>query len=243
MFVVALALTLPLRAFDIFAPEVVTPVKMLQKIKLKQDATLTNGPDIYLKLNDLSSKHDQFDDPAPDLKTEASFAWMSNPAEDGKKTSFTFHKGQTLLQVIKAVAAQRHETAVDEQSYILIFGEKHPGLQDNYAEPDNDVSGALGRWIGANIPPGKTSIQAMPGPAFTDFVNGKFKESLALYPGQTDGPFFLKPDASANAAIGKCNVIGSFSYETLVRGYCQLLNLRWKITGNTVVMEPPPAAK
>jgi hypothetical protein len=239
----ALALALPLRALDLFAPEVITPVVMLQKIKLKQDVTLQNGPDIYLKLNDLSSKHDQFDDPAPDLKTEASFAWASNPAEDAKKLNFTFHKGETLLQVIKSVASQRHETVVDQKSYLLIFGEKHPDLQDDYAETSSDVSGALGRWIGANIPPGKTSIQAMPGPAFTDFVNGKFKESLALYPGQTDGPFFLKLDATANAAIGKCNVIGSFSYETLVRAYCQLLNLRWKITGNTVVMEPAPAAK
>jgi hypothetical protein len=168
---------------------------------------------------------------------------MSNPAEDAKKISFTFHKGETLLQVIKSVAGKRNETAIDQKSYILIFGTKHPDLVDDYAEASSDVSGALGRWIGANIPPGKTSIQAMPGPAFTDFVNGKFKESLALYPGQTDGPFFLKPDASADAAIGKCNVIGSFSYETLVRAYCQLLNLRWKITGNTVVMEPPPAAK
>ena len=159
----ALVLALPLRAFDIFAPEVVTPVKMLQKIKLKQDVTLANGPDIYLKLNDLSSKHDQFDDPAPDLKTEASFVWMSNPSEDAKKTSFTFHKGETLLQVIKAVASQRHETAVDQQSYILIFGEKHPGLQDNYAEPNNDVSGALGRWIGANIPPARRASRRCPG--------------------------------------------------------------------------------
>jgi len=239
----AVALAFPLQAFDIFAPEVVTPVVMLQKIKLKQDVTMQNGPDIYLKLNDLSSKHDQFDDPAPDLKTEASFAWMSNPAEDAKKTTFTFHKGETLLQVIKAVASQRHETVVDQKSYILIFGEKHPELQNDYAEASNDVSGALGRWIGANIPTDKTSIQAMPGPAFADFINAKFRESLALYPGQTDGPFFLKPDPSANAAIGKCNVIGSYSYETLIRAYCQLLNLRWKITGNNVVMEPPPPAK
>jgi hypothetical protein len=237
----AVALAFPLRAFDIFAPQVVTPVVMLQKIKLKQDVTLANGPDIYLKLNDLSSKHDQLDDPAPDLKTEAAFAWMSNPAEDAKKTSFTFHKGETLLQVIKAVASQRHETVVDQKSYILIFPEKHPELQDEYAEASSDVSGALGRWIGANIPPGKTTIQALPGPAFADFINGKFRESLSYFPGQTDGPFFLKPDPSANAAIGKCNVIGSYSYETLVRAYCQMLNLRWKITGNTVVMEPPPA--
>lgn len=218
-------------------------MKLLQKIKLKQDVTLANGPDIYLKLNDLSSKHDQLDDPAPDLKTEAAFAWMSNPAEDTKKTSFTFHKGETLLQVIKAVAAKRNESVVDQKSYLLIFGEKHPELQDDSMEPASDVSGALGRWIGAVIPPGKTSIQALPGPAFTDFINGKFKESLSLYPGQTDGPFDFKLDPSANTAIGKCNVIGSFSYETLIRAYCQLLNLRWKITGNTVAMEPPPAAK
>jgi hypothetical protein len=238
-----LPLGLPLRAFDLFAPQTVTPVSLLQKIKLKQDVTLANGPDIYLKLNDLSSKHDQLDDPALDLKTEAAFVWMSNPGEDTKKTSFTFHKGETLLQVIKAVALQRHETVVDQKSYILIFAEKHAELQENYMEPSSDVSGALGRWIGANIPPGKTSVQAMPGPAFTDFVNGKFRESLALFPGQTDGPFFLKLDPSANIAIGKCNVIGSFSYETLVRAYCQLLNLRWKITDNTVVMEPPTLAK
>jgi hypothetical protein len=238
-----LALALPLRAFDIFAPQTVTPVSLLQKIKLKQDVTLANGPDIYLKLNDLSSKHDQLDDPAQDLKTEAAFVWMSNPGEDAKKTNFAFHKGETMLQVIKAVAAQRHETVVDQKSYILIFAEKHAELQDNYMEPSSDVSGALGRWIGANIPPGKTSIQAMPGPAFTDFVNGKFRESLSYFPGQTDGPFFLKPDASANTEIGKVNVIGGFSYETLVRAYCQLLNLRWKIAANTVVMEPPAAAK
>jgi hypothetical protein len=242
IFVLALAIALPVRAFDLFAPNVITPVKMLEKIKLKQDVTLANGPDIYLKLNDLSSKHDHFDDPAPDLKTEASFVWMSNPGEDAKKTNFTFHKGETLLQVIKAVATQRHETEVDQKSYILILGEKHPELQDDYAEASSDVSGALGRWIGANIPPNKTSIQAMPGPAFADFVNAKFRESLALFPGQTDGPFFLKPDPSANTAIGKCNVIGSFSYETLIRAYCQLLNLRYKIAGNTVVMEPSPAS-
>jgi hypothetical protein len=182
------AVALPLRAFDIFAPQTVTPVSLLQKIKLKQDVTLANGPDIYLKLNDLSSKHDQLDDPAQDLKTEAAFVWMSNPGEDAKKTSFTFHKGETLLQVIKAVAAQRHETVVDQKSYILIFAEKHPELQENYMEPSSDVSGALGRWIGANIPPGKTSIQAMPGPAFTDFVNGKFRESLSYFPGPDRRP-------------------------------------------------------
>jgi len=238
-----LALVLPLRAFDLFAPQPVTPVSLLQKIKLKQDVTLANGPDIYLKLNDLSSKHDQLDDPAPDLKTEAAFAWMANPVEDAKKMNFTFHKGETLLQVIKSVAAQRRETVVDQKSYILIFADKHPPLAENYMEPASDITGALGRWIGANIPPGKTSVQAMPGPAFTDFVNGKFRESLALYPGQTDGPFFLKSDPSASAAIGKCNVIGGFSYETLVRAYCQLLNLRWKIAANTVVMEPAPAVK
>ncbi len=240
IFVLVLALSATTRAFD---AQLATPVQMLQQIKLKQDVTLANGPDIYLKLNDLSSKHDQLDDPAPDLKTEASFAWMTNPSEDAKKASFTFHKGETLLQVIKAVAGKRNETLVDQKSYLLIFTEKHPELLDDYAEPASDLSGALGRWIGANIPPGKTSIQLMPGPALTDFINGKFKESLALYPNQTDGPFFFKPDASASAAIGKCNVIGSFSYETLVRAYCQLLNLRWKIDGNTVVMEPPPPAK
>src|ERR1700759_1154415 len=126
-----LVLVLPLRAFDPFAPDPVTPVSLLQQIKLKQDVTLANGPDIYLKLNDLSSKHDEMDDPAQDLKTEASFAWMANPSEDAKKASFTFHKGESLLQVIKAVAGKRNETVVDQKSYLLIFPEKHPELQDN----------------------------------------------------------------------------------------------------------------
>jgi hypothetical protein len=238
--VLALGLSVTARAFDV---ETATPVQMLQQIKLKQDVTLPNGPDVYLKLNDLSSHHDQFNDPAPDLKTEAAFAWMSDPAEDAKKVSFTFHKGESLLQAIKSVAQARHEIAVDQKSYVLIFPEKHPELQDDYMEPSSDVSGALGRWIGAVIPPGKTSIQAMTGPAFTDFVNGKFKESLSYYPNETDGPFLFKLDPSVSADIGKCNVIGSWSYETLIRAYCQLLNLRWKITGNTVVMEPPPPAK
>jgi hypothetical protein len=236
-----LASSLLVRAFD---PSTATPTQMLQQIKLKQDVTLPNRADVYLKLNDLSTKRDQLDDPAPDLKTEASFAWMSNPESDTKKMSFTFRKGETLLQAIKSVAQKRNETVVDQKSYLLIFAEKHPELQDNYAEPASDEAGQLAQWVGAIIPPGDTSIQLMPGPTLVDFINGKFKESLSYnQTGVPAGPFDFKLDPSANAAVGKCNVIGSWSYETLIRAYCQLLNLRWKITGNTVVVEPPPAAK
>lgn len=237
----ALALPAVARAFD---PSTATPDQMLQQIKLTQDVTLPNGADIYLKLNDLSSKHDQLDDPAPDLKTEASIAWMSNPAEDAKKMSFTFHKGETLLHAIKSVAEKRSESVIDQKSYLLVLGEKHPELQDNYAEPGSDEAGQLAQWVGAIIPPGETSIQLMPGPAFADFINGKLKESLSYnQTGTPAGPFDFKLDPSANAAVGKCNVVGNWSYQTLIRAYCQLLNLRWKITGNTVVMEPPPPAK
>lgn len=238
--VLVLALVVPVRAFD---PSLATPVQMLQQIKLKQDITLANGPDVYLKLNELSTKHDQFNDPAPDLKTEASFAWMSNPAADGMKMNFTLRKGQTLLASIKAVAQKRGETVVDQKGYLLIFSAKHPALQETYTEPGSDDAGQLSQWLGAVIPPGETSIQLMQGPALVDFINGKFKESLSYnQTGAPAGPFDLKLDSSANASVGKCNVIGSWSYETLIRAYCQLLNLRWKITGNTVVMEPAPAA-
>ena len=241
IFVMALALFLPLRAFD---PSLATPTQMLQQIKLKQDVTLPNGPDVYLKLNDLSTQHDKMDDPAPDLKTEAAFAWMSNPAADDKKLSFTLRKGQTLLAAIKSVAQKRNETVVDEKSYLLIFGEKHPALQDSYTEPGSDEAGQLEQWVGAIIPPGKTTLQLMPGPAFADFINGKFKESLSYnQTGIPAGPFDFKLDPSANAAVGKCNVVGSYSYDTLLRAYCQLLNLRWKITANSLVMEPAPPAK
>jgi hypothetical protein len=184
------------------------------------------------------------DDPAPDLKTDATFAWMSNPAEDAKKKSFTLRKGETLLQAIKTVAQQRNETAVDQKSYLLIFAAKHPELQDNYTEPGSDESGQLAQWMGAIIPPGETTLQAMLGPALADFINGKFKESLSYnQSGIPAGPFDFKLDPSANAAIGKCNAVGSWSYDTLIRAYCQLLNLRWKITGNEVVMEPAPVVK
>jgi hypothetical protein len=235
-----LALSALARGFD---PMMATPVQMLQQIKLTKDVTLDNGPDIYLKLNDLSSKHDEMDDPAPDLKIEASFAWMSNPAEDAKKMSFAFRKGETLLQAIKQVAQKRNETVVDQKSYLLIFGEKHPDLQDDYMEPASDVSGALGRWIGATIPPGKIAVQGLTGLTFTDFINGKFRESLSYDTSEPAGPFTLQIDPHAMAGVWKCNVIGSWSYETLIRAYCQLLDLRWKITGNTVVLELPVRGK
>ena len=219
-----------------------TPVQMLQNIKLTTAVTLENGPDVYAKLNALSRQHTQLQDPAPDLNTVASIAWLANPSVDSKKMSIMLPAGTSLFQAAQAIALKRGEEAIDQRNYILIVPAKHQALLKTYLETGGDETGPLlDRWFGAIIPPGVTDLEAIDLPTLTDFINGKFKESLAYDPSETAGPFTIKITPLGGAKAAKFSAIGEWSYRTLVEACCQLLDLRWKIVGSNVVVEPPNA--